>query len=432
VLYAVQQRAAGGTKLTTSDLRTFCDLLRSRQVAAMADLPTEGISRRHFWMRNTMLDAINRLTLTPESQFRRDVWDGAAFGHGGTIKFTGISQPWLREVVKRRTFEDLPKRRGDGVRSAVQRNVNSMALLSDSLRLQRDDGGDTLSAVGRADIAAFCNRLAYLQAQDTLTYTTRRKVCGQVKNLLDWVRTSGLTRRGQQLHRLPGDFALTRSDIPARPDDDTLADGDLSAEVLRQLCNALPALEALSCREVRVAVELMVDTGRRPDEICQLPWDCLVRDGDGKPVLIYDNINNQRLGRRLPIPEATAALINDQKTVVRQRYPHAPPGKLKLLPTGTANPHGTTAINDRAVSERHRVWVTGLPDLRLADGTVHDKAKVFPYAYRHTYVCPTPRRRRSPGRRAARIDEPQTARHHPEVLPLVGNNAAARPSTASR
>ena len=39
----------------------------------------------------------------------------------------------------------------------------------------------------------------YLQAQDTITYTTRRKVCGQVKNLLDWVRTSGLTRRGHQV-----------------------------------------------------------------------------------------------------------------------------------------------------------------------------------------------------------------------------------------
>ena len=386
VLYGVQQRAVGGTKLTASALRTFCDLLRRRQVTSMAELPTDGISPRHFWMRNTMLKEINRLTLTPESQRHHDVWDATAFGHNGTIKFTGISQPWLREAVKRWAFEDLPRRRGDGVRSAVQCNVNSAALLSDSLRLQRDDRGELPWALGRTDITAFCNRMAYLQAEGTVTYATRRKICGQVKKLLDWTRTSGLTRRGQLLQRLPGDFALTRSDIPARPDDDTVASRDLPAEILRQLCQALPTLEAASVREIRIAVELMIDTGRRPDEVCQLPWDCLTRDDDGKPVLIYDNFKSQRFGRRLPIPEATATLITEQKTRVQQRFPDTALSKLKLLPTPLANPHGTKSINDEAVSERHRSWVNRLPDLRLADGTVFDKAKIVPYAYRHTYA----------------------------------------------
>jgi integrase len=79
-----------------------------------------------------------------------------------------------------------------------------------------------------------------------------------------------------------------------------------------------PTLEhAISCREVRVAVELIIDTGRRPDEICALRWDCLEYDEDRSPVLVYDNHKNARLGRRLPIAQDTADLINGQKDRVR-------------------------------------------------------------------------------------------------------------------
>jgi hypothetical protein len=35
---------------------------------------------------------------------------------------------------------------------------------------------------------------------------------------------------------------------------------------------------------------------------------------------------------------------------------------------------------------RHREWITSLPPLRRADGTEFDKARVVPYAYRHTYA----------------------------------------------
>lgn len=86
-----------------------------------------------------------------------------------------------------------------------------------------------------------------------------------------------LTRTGQPMAGLPEDFALTTADIPA--------------PVLQSLCEALPALEEMSSRETRIAVELLIDTGRRPNEICDLPLDCLQQDPDGKPVLIYDNSN---------------------------------------------------------------------------------------------------------------------------------------------
>jgi integrase len=75
---------------------------------------------------------------------------------------------------------------------------------------------------------------------------------------------------------------------------------------------------------MRTAVELAIDTGRRPEEICELDFDCLARDEDGQPVLLYDNHKANRPGRRLPISEHTAALITAQQQRVRGRQPNTP------------------------------------------------------------------------------------------------------------
>ncbi|MFJ7201619.1 MULTISPECIES: hypothetical protein [unclassified Streptomyces] len=44
----------------------------------------------------------------------------------------------------------------------------------------------------------------------------------------------------------------------------------------------------------------------RPEEICRLELNCLTRDSQNKPVLLYDNWKEQRIGRQLPIHGPTA------------------------------------------------------------------------------------------------------------------------------
>ena len=97
-------------------------------------------------------------------------------------------------------------------------------------------------------------------------------------------------------------------------------------------------------RETRVAVELLIDTGRLPAEICTLGWDCLVRDAAGTPVLVYDNSKAHRLQRRLPISEHTATLITDQKLAVRERFPATPSAQLKPPPSRRLNPAGSRPV----------------------------------------------------------------------------------------
>jgi integrase len=312
------------------------------------------------------------------------------------VRFTKISQPWLREATKRWAFDDLPQRRGDDATVAVQTRVNAIARLSESLRLQRDDNGDNPAMLSRSDIEAFCNRLAYLQKRDDITSHARATTTRDVRRVLARMRTLSLTRPGEPLHGLPDDFALAQSDVPDEPEDDE-AGKDLPDEVMRQLCTHLPELENATSREIRVAVELMIETGRRPDEICKLDLECLDRDSDGKPVLVYDNRKAHREARRLPIPEATAAIIVEQQVRVRERFPSTSPSELKLLPKSTKNPHGHHGLNGSWLGRLHRRWVDGLPVVNVPTVVEvggkpvtkmlpFDKAKVIPYSYRHTYA----------------------------------------------
>jgi hypothetical protein len=135
-----------------------------------------------------------------------------------------------------------------------------------------------------------------------------------------------------------------------------------------------------------LAYLLLKGTGRRVGEVASLHLDCLGLDEHAKPVLVYDNHKAARLGRRLPVSQATARLITDQQAWTRARFPHTPAAELKLLPTSFANPGGRKGIRTESLSERHRTWVDALPPLLRADGSEYDKAKITLYAYRHTYA----------------------------------------------
>jgi hypothetical protein len=56
-----------------------------------------------------------------------------------------------------------------------------------------------------------------------------------------------------------------------------------------------------------------MDTGRRPDEICALPWTAPGTADDGKAVLIWNNFKGNRHNRRLPINNDTAEVIESQQ-----------------------------------------------------------------------------------------------------------------------
>ena len=259
--------------------------------------------------------------------------------------------------------------------------VNAVARLSESLRI-RDDHGLSPDRLGRPDIEAFLNRLAYLESTGTISRYHRNVICRGVRAALSGIRALGLTRPGRVAAGLPGDFAIGRDDIPAEAHR-----GEPGRDLPPEIMAVLSAnLDGLRPAELKAAIQIGIDTGRRPEDILNLPLECLQRDKGGEPVLVYDNAKADRLGRRLPINEATAAVITAQQSRVQQRFPATPAGELKLLPSPRRNPDGRRPMTIAMLGDGNRRWVDTLGPLHRRDGTEFDKSKIVPYAYRHSYA----------------------------------------------
>ncbi len=380
VLFGVWQRVRGGAKITDVDLRAACDALRRHQVTTIDECQAGHVpSRPVRSLLNALARHVRRGLADPGSEQVKDIWDLAVFGHRGNLSFGPISQPWLREATKRWAAEELPHHRGAGA-SKVRDKVNALGRLSVSLRV-RADHGLVPAVLGRADIEDFLSRLGYLESDARISRNRRIVVCRDLRIALAGIRALGLTRAGKPAAGLPGDFSLGRGDIPAEPDRGEPG-RDLPPEIMTVLCDNL---DGLRLPEAKAAVQIGIDTGRRPEDIIDLPLGCLDRDPGGA-VLVYDNVKAGRLARRLPISDATAAVISHQQQRVRSRFPGTPVSQLKLLPSPRANPDGRRPISLAALEGRHRDWVDALGVLRTRDGAEFDKARAILYAYRHTYA----------------------------------------------
>ena len=382
VLFGLQQRTGQGVKTSDAVLRSICSDLRRQRVSTLEDYvvpASRGATCRSVV--STMVAHVRRGLASPDTETGKDVWDLVLFGHRGYLSFTAITQEWLKEAAKVWARCDLPQRRGARGGDKTCHHLASLALLSDSLR-QRPDGGAVPAALGRADIEAFLNRLAYLQSVQTVSPLTRAMACREVRKVLTTLRQLGATSHGGPAAGLSDQFAVHRDDIPRQPEPPEPG-RDLPAEVMQQLCDQLGRITSA---QVRTAVEILIDTGRRPEDVCALPLDCLTKDADGAPVLVYDNHKANRLGRRLPVSGKTAEVIRAQQQRVRDRYPRTPAGELSLLPTGWANRHGCRPLTVPGLGAAHREWVEALGPLLCADNSQFDTSRIVLYAYRHTYA----------------------------------------------
>ncbi|MFD4433795.1 tyrosine-type recombinase/integrase, partial [Nocardia sp. NPDC058497] len=396
ILFGLQQRVRAAIKTQPNAVRRLADHVRFKQLDTVEAVDPADLSVSARQVCKWVVDSSKLLRSSPETERHKDEWNTAVFGHRGRIWFHEISQPWLKEAVKAWAANELPQRRGPSSTNHVRELVKTMVLLSESLRIQRCDHGLDPTMLSRNDITSFLNRLAFLHAEGTISYSSRLNAVYRAGQVLAGLRSTGQTRPDAPAHGLADDFVIVAGDTPDNPEEDDVGRA-LPDEVMRQLCSYLPELEVQSYPEIRVAVELIIDTGRRPAEITELMLDCLDKDADGKPVIVYNDYKANREGRRLPIHGATAALIQRQQTRTRERFPHTPPGELKLLPAPKQNPHGRRALDHKGITKRHREWVDAMPEILIPltvtiDGTPvtkllpFDKTRIFPYAYRHTYA----------------------------------------------
>lgn len=386
ILFGVQHRCERDTITYLYQLRIFARRLLGQGTVAITDFDVDLVPRHVRPLVEQFQEAVSVTSAAPDGEHDKDIWDMRVFGHGRKrMDFTVIHQPWLRYAIKDWVLEELPVRRGPNVVAALRDHVNSIAALGESLRLHRSDQGMQPAEVDRADIVAFLNRLKHRESSGEISAYQRRKIAQQAALVLRECRAIGLARPNRPMAGLNQEFTFRRNDLPPVPKEDGPGRA-LPDSVLAALTGALDRLEAAAGCDVRVAVRLLIDTGRRPAEVCKLPWDCLDQDRDGKYALIYTDFKNNRIGRRLAISDATAGAITEHQQRVRQRFPDTPLGDLVLLPRATRNRDGTQPISDDILAAAHRRWVDEMPAFHRPDGTEFDKSAVFLYVYRHSYA----------------------------------------------
>ena len=398
ILYALQQLWLDGGYVWPGVPRRLQSMIGTMVRAGVGSLLDELVidGREQRVVHQRVRVPVQRLLADPERELSLDVWRlGVLRPDGGrkTIDYSAITQPWLRELVKQHNRQRVVSR----TVSILRLDVCVALELSGVLGL-RADGGEDPSVLRRQDAVDFLAHLRARVLRGEIGDKHHRECVSRVRAMLREAREQGLHRRPGSLAGLADEFAFYDADVPRAParDPDGEPERALPHVVIDQLLapEAIALLRETAGDALACAVELQMRTGRRPQEIAHAPFRCLeheqrVRE-DGKleslPVFVYRPEKRPKTRKELPIFAEECGLIKRMQAVARERFPDADPGRLPLLPRRNRNRDGRRPLSPHTLSMKMRAWVDGLEELVGPDGEPFDRAKVFPYAFRHSYA----------------------------------------------
>ncbi|MFK4147987.1 tyrosine-type recombinase/integrase [Streptomyces sp. NPDC004065] len=411
ILYGLQQRDEAGISLVPQRVRRIVAGLPAG-LASLLDLDASfpaGLPASTAGVLNGVLLHVRRARIEFEGvdPTSGDVWEcalvGLTAGRGrkyvavhGDIDFRLVKQRWLRELVKeygrtaRPTVLDL-------------RQTVYAATIASSALTSRPHGEEP-ERLTMADMNAVVDMFRITKRpEDGHDYSTshRRALLRHWRTFLEYTRQAGM------MDHVPGGFALnprfhTIAAVEVTEDDLGRA---IPEHVIAQLDAHLDLLGTSTAyasggwtaadftRMYQVVYAVLRDTGRRPGEVTSLRRDCLERV-DGKPTLIYDNHKRRRHGRRLPVSESTAHVVEAWQKEL-DTLPAVPGCTQWLFPSpGQRNrPRRGHLTAAQFCNRIFRDWVDELiPDLvddRLGeDGAplAYDRTQVVPYGFRHAYA----------------------------------------------
>lgn len=415
------QRDAGRTQLAVL-LRHMFNFIDRNNFTTLDDPKFLENSRRNAGgiddFRRTTYEQLQIALTRPEDEKNKDVWDLRVFGYKNRhLSFTGggrrrgtdlvsppLTQPWLRETTKEFVYQALLPRQLST--STIGSYLRAVGHLSATLAA-RPDGGDDITALGRADLVDHLIRLNAMARSGAMSNNDHHRYYVFTRRFLQEVGALQLNRPGGPAEGLSPEFALRQSDTVKRIR--TLREDDLAGEALPEVVvEQLLSPQALAYVETygsageqsRRLIQVVADVGRRPTEVVHLRWDCVTHeetvDELGEPhrtaVLIYDMPKTRWKGRRLPIHASTAEIIYEQQRYVRERFPNTPAADLVLWPAPFLNPEGRKPMSQGYLGKILTRWMEALPELYGpdigADGqpVPFDRSRVVAYVFRHTFA----------------------------------------------
>ncbi len=245
-----------------------------------------------------------------EAGFAHDVWLMRRLGGPGnqTLDFTGIPQPWLRQLVKRW----LRTRLAAGLNlETVRRGLRSLtrfAAFCERLHIS------ALAEVNRDVIERY---LANLHTE----WAGRQRHNDHIGQLASFLQA---IRQHHWDDTLPATALVFSDDQPKRPRYLPRALGEAVMSQVERPGN----LDRWDNPAFRLVTVILIRCGLRVTDALALPRDCLVTDAGGAPYLRYYNHKMKREAL-VPIDEELRGLIGEQ-----QRAGDAP----ILFPRPTKNP----------------------------------------------------------------------------------------------
>jgi integrase len=300
---------------------------------------------------------------TLDGQWASDHWDAGRLGiparrGRGTARFGGISQEWLRGPVKRWSRFRL----ATGCAFAtIDAGALALTRFSRYLATRQPDAGDA-SAITRPVLEDY---LSWLLTQG-YPASTRALSLSMIRVFFDACHRHGW------LPGLAANATIYVDELPFHHDEIARF---IPESVMAQL-ESEQALSKIPHATTRNLVVVLIETGLRGGDACNLPFSPVLTDSSGWPCLRFEAVK-VRSGQLIPLSARAAAAIRAQQDYVRQRWPAGSPW---LFPGIAGNDDGRKPYSHSSFTRQLKHWQRVI-DLRDEAG---QPVTVTGHQFRHT------------------------------------------------
>jgi integrase len=298
-----------------------------------------------------------------DGEWASDHWDAARLGiparrGRGTARFDGIGQQWLRDPVKR--WSRLRLATGCAF-ATIDAGALALTRFSGFLATRHPEAGDE-SAITRPALEDY---LSWLLTQG-YSASTRALSLSMIRVFFDACHRHGW------LPGLAASATIYVEELPFHHDEIARF---IPEFVMAQLESG-EAIAKIPHTTTRNLVVVMIETGLRGGDACNLPFNPVLTDSSGWPCLRFEAVK-VRAEQMIPLSAKAAAAIGAQQDHVRERWPAGSPW---LFPGIAGNDDGLQPYSHSTFTRQLAHWqrVIGLRDQASQPVTVTG------HQFRHT------------------------------------------------